>query len=90
MAVTCLVSSCQAENHKAHIASDTQATRLYIALLLAKAFKGWQSLAQGAVAMLYQQHELKASTNQQLLQASIHDLQTFVVDSTCPDQNAWL
>ena len=73
-AVSHPVSSLQPVHYKAH-ASDAQANRLYIALLLSKAFKGWQSLAQGAVAMLYQQHELKARTNQQLLQVSVHETQ---------------
>ena len=53
-------------------ASDAQALRLYIALLLAKAFKGWQSIAQGAVAKLYQQHEVKARANHELLQVDRH------------------
>ena len=45
-----------------------QAATQYAASLLARAVKAWQMMTSQAVALLFQQHELKAEANQQLLQ----------------------
>ncbi len=45
-----------------------QAATQYAASLLARAVKAWQMMTSQAVALLFQQHELKAAANQQILQ----------------------
>lgn len=50
-------------NSQARIASTHHAVRL-----LTQAMRTWQAATTQAVALLFQQHELKAQTNQQLLQ----------------------
>ena len=59
-------SGCLQETHnRVHMA---QATLHHTADLLAKSFRSWQELTKEAVMQLFQQHELKAMTSQQLLQ----------------------
>ena len=47
---------------------SAQAATQYAANLLARAVKAWQMMTSQAVARLFQQHELKAEANQQILQ----------------------
>ena len=47
---------------------SAQAATQYAASLLVRAVKAWQMVTSQAVALLFQQHELKAEVNQQILQ----------------------
>ncbi len=60
--------SCSLPRDSGKAQKSAQAATQYAASLLARAVKAWQMMTSQAVALLFQQHELKAEANQQLLQ----------------------
>lgn len=61
-------SSCSLPNDCGKAQKHAKAATQYAASLLARALKAWQMVTGQAVALLFQQHELKAEANQQILQ----------------------
>ncbi|KAA6428529.1 MAG: hypothetical protein FRX49_01405 [Trebouxia sp. A1-2] len=62
--------SCSLTSDCGRAQKGAQAPTQYAASLLARAVKAWQTMTIKAVALLFQQHELKAEANRQILQAS--------------------
>ena len=62
--------SCSLPSDCGKAQTSAQAATQYAASLLARAVKAWQTMTSQAVALLFQQHELKAEANQQILQVS--------------------
>ncbi len=60
--------SCSLPSDCGRTQKSVQAATQYAASLLARAVKAWQTVTSQAVALLFEQHELKAEVNQQILQ----------------------
>ena len=60
--------SCSLPSDCGKAQKSVQAATQYAASLLVRAVKAWQMVTSQAVALLFQQHELKAEVNQQILQ----------------------